>query len=581
MKNLKKKVSLFFIKPYFELLGLDININLLYILFLTFEALQINSLIIFDIKLSSKYEASNIPNNTILTYYKNYYTSLNSIIKATKLINSFQGNQNNINTPIILICLFITYVVLNFFIYFYFLKKDNYKTNREANLFIKTTLILLYLSHIIVFKILFTPIIVNVLSLIQYKLIQIKVTDNSFLQQLVFLNYENRNINNTIFIIVLSSVVLTLLLFQSIITLFYFNETKPKSKLPWGSKFNYIPYLICLIKINLSIFYVFFDANIIENYDSNFITYNNYIKNFILIGLNLALIVVRGFNTIMNNYTVFFFTVIYEGSFIFNSVISLVNKYAEINLFPETLAVQFIASLFFGLLILNIIDKYHQDIKNNVVSNINSPKISYNYVCLLMNLANKVKYNKYCKILYLGIFQRHRLICINESCDCNLYSNILDSEIWNTVENLDIIENQVKSKTFTELYLDGNKFFELNKIKLKNLIYSRRASSVNNINKKDKRYIAQMSIKTSEKNPLIIDNQISKSKLLSLSEHIYGILKLFTEELLSKNPEDIDIIILYSYINFYYMKNSFKSLFEIMKIKKNKTNKFQEFQIFW
>ena len=67
---------------------------------------------------------------------------------------------------------------------------------------------------------------------------------------------------------------------------------------------------------------------------------------------------------------------------------------------------------------------------------------------------------------------------------------------------------------------------------------------------------------------------------LSLNECVYGTIKLYLEEFIDQFPKTIELNITFCYLMTFYLNNSFKTLYEIMKLSKRNFNIHNEFEIY-
>jgi len=67
---------------------------------------------------------------------------------------------------------------------------------------------------------------------------------------------------------------------------------------------------------------------------------------------------------------------------------------------------------------------------------------------------------------------------------------------------------------------------------------------------------------------------------LSVNECLFGTIKIFLLELMEKFPKMIDLNIMFCYLLNYYLDNTLKCLYEIMKFSKKKLKLFNEFEVF-
>jgi len=72
----------------------------------------------------------------------------------------------------------------------------------------------------------------------------------------------------------------------------------------------------------------------------------------------------------------------------------------------------------------------------------------------------------------------------------------------------------------------------------------------------------------------------NKENNLSVNECLFGTIEIFLLELMEKFPKLTDLNITFCYLLNYYLDNSFKCLYEIMKFSKKKLNVFNEFEVF-
>lgn len=426
--NQFNSLELTLFRAYYRIFNGQIDSKILYYVLLIFEALQINGLIVFNFQLSNLNEST--------------YSNIQSTIKVLRDLSFLQSIDRYDKSDILLYSIMIIMIV--FFLYYlvsYYWEVD-YKA--EKHYFTTILMIFFYLSQMIVFKVFFIPIVSLCFSFIQCK--------NNSAGNMVFINYPSTSCSsdNKNFQLTLIPSIITFILFsiQSIINSLLFNDNRPLSKVPWSSRNSISPYLLSLLKLVLCFFFIF-------SFDS--FKYTNDIKIFLVLLLTTSIIVVRFFNVVMNHYYVFFLTTVLEGSFVFNSIIAIVNNYANIELFAETFIVQFLSSIFFGLFVFNIIDKMHQVSRDFDTEFIRSETEAYTHISILTDLVKYCKSSVYHKSVFLGIFQKHRLKCENNLCKCNEFTSVLNSDLWEKKDSNNLSDKEVQASTHIPFSFDGYK----------------------------------------------------------------------------------------------------------------------------
>lgn len=428
--NSNLKNALF--QSYFKILSRQLKINSLYIILLAYEAIQMNTMITFNIHYNF-----NSSNQTL----ENSETNTNGLLAILKTMLTFNSSTNNYLVSIAFIYTFLSIMILLLSTVVYnFFNNINYK---EPKQFLST----LFLSFNFIYKVLSSKVLIIPLLNICLSMFECSTdatTGISFL--------KNYSINETCtglhysINLVVSILLIILVIIDYSISCILLNETKPTSKVPWASRSNNSEYVLLLMKMILCVFYVF-DFGII----------GTHIKVFVVFVTAAILVVFRFLNIVMLNYYSYLAITVFEGSFLFNATIAIVNKYMSMQLFIETLAIQFLASVFFGLLIFNIIDKLHQTIINMDTESITSEAEAYSHIFLLTELARRCKNSVYQKSVFLGIFQKHRLKCENATCKCSDYTSVLNPEIWERRTLSSVIEHEFEVKTYLVSYFEGNK----------------------------------------------------------------------------------------------------------------------------
>jgi len=528
MKNTEKdfkSIELTLFRSYYNIFSGQINSVLLYYILIIFEAFQINGLIVFHILLKD--------------LKPEIYQQLSSTLSLLRKICFMQDFDSYNSSVIILYISFIfTIVYYTNYAYNYYYEIDYKARKKFLNQIIMT---MLYLLNMIVFKIFFIPLmticfsfiecgnITNEVNLVNSTTLNATNTTNSTViesdvnetlsvnpdQILHFLNYPSTICDTTTskYSTTLIPAILTFIIIniQGFLNNLLFNDNRPFSLVPWSSRSSLSPYLMTILKISLSFFFVFE----IKNF-----TYLEHIKIFLVLVITILLIIVRFFNIVMNHYYVFLVTTVLEGSFLFNAVISIINKYAKIELFIETFLVQYLASIFFGLLIFNIIDKLHQNSRDYNTSNIKSETLAYTHISLLTDLAKYCKHSIYHKSVFLGIFQKHRLKCDDSSCKCNQYTSVLNAEIWEKKEKTIQLAEEVQASTHILFSFDG--------YRETSTVFSSNAKLITTPKNKGKKGIITKQSNKFFKSGSTIQSQsaVEENDLLLTDESVEGIIEL-------------------------------------------------------
>lgn len=293
------------------------------------------------------------------------------------------------------IMVFSTYI----FNYFYNSKGD--KTSFLGSIFYT----FLYFMSMMVNKILYIPLTCLALSFFQCDNLNYTVYPSTFCVQSGF-SSKNSNIAISIILLIMMNIF-------SILTNIFFNDMKFNTEMSWSRIPCFSYYILMILKFFLSFaFMIKFDDN------SAFKS----IKIFVNVFLTVVIICLRFRHLLMSSQIVFLVSIIFEGSFVFNSFVAIVNEYAKIKLFEETIIVQIVTSLFFGLLIYNIIDNIQESCQNKDLFSISDVKEAHIHIYRISRLSILCKESMYYKSLYLSIFQNIDLNVINQTVNV---SNIL------------------------------------------------------------------------------------------------------------------------------------------------------------
>lgn len=331
--NFKTSIS----RLYYNIISSQFSMDVFYILLLFIEAIQINGLIMFHIFYS----------NT-----QSNYTAIKTIIDVLKIIYTLYPPGNMLVSSIIMYILIII-LLSKFILFIYFTRNDiNYKTTQRY-------MVILILRFYLCLGMLLQTVLTTPLMITFFSFFQCQTNTDSVS---VLMNYNTNQCSTVSYYINISISVIGIITF-GIIILFnsiYLHDNRPISKLPWTSPCSAMPFTVLSIKLVLSFFYVFQFTGIYLD-----------IKASVVLILTIILIIMRFFNTFSYNRLVFKFIVLFQGSFCFNSLFSLINKYLLTVFSIQAVILQFITSLIFGYLLVNIMNNIEEHYLHKNVYTIN------------------------------------------------------------------------------------------------------------------------------------------------------------------------------------------------------------------
>ena len=331
------KLSLF--QTYYKLISNQFEFRFIYIVFLCFEALSNIILIVF--------------NMTYSDISQNVYSDVQYYLKVFRIFLLLYP-YNNYVCAFVFLLIFLVLFLIQLFTFLFHYRNDsniNKQTNYFKNMFFKFLLVL----NLLYVKVLFYPIMITVLSMIQ-------LTTNTG-NSVVYLNYPNQLYTplNYILNIIISSLVLILYFSLMISNLILFNDNRPITTLPSANPNNTINIFYLFFKFFLCFFYIF-----------NFGSSQFYFK-IILFILTLVLIkAYRFWNPIYHQKIIFNVSVYLGGKQLYFAIISCINWYTNLVYSLDNLLLLFITSICFGLLSLNIVFKIQNFYKyQNVIKKLN------------------------------------------------------------------------------------------------------------------------------------------------------------------------------------------------------------------
>ena len=312
------KCSIF--KTYYLIISSQFKMKLLFIFFLILDALQIITLILFDISLCN--------------LYQNKYPQIQSLISLLSRLVTLYSPNDFISASV---CLYVTllFLMIQYAIFIYY-SKNNISYKIEKNLFKQIMFKILLILNIFYQSIFMIPIFITIFSMFQC------MTMNDQSNQM--LNFSNIACNSTIYYInlVIGSVTLLFFVLISLINTVFLNDNRPLSKIPLCFHDNFFIDLIPIVlKLILSLFYSF-----------SFVSIQYYIKIILVIVLTILQGGYKMYLPIYNSKIMFYFSMFFQGKFIFISLISFINYLIKTQYTNELVIVIFITSIFFGGLFL-------------------------------------------------------------------------------------------------------------------------------------------------------------------------------------------------------------------------------------
>ena len=323
----KLKRSIFI--SYYNIISRQLKMNIVFIITLLINGLQIIGLLLFHISNS----------NTDFPAYFN----IQDFLSLVKLLLLFYPSKNFIYANVMLYIIFTIFSIQFIIFLYYFFKKDHKILNVKVINSKKKILYEIFFSTILVINlfqltIFIIPFFITLFSFIECTSINgISYMINFPMIQCYTAQYY---IN-----IIICSISIFFYLLILILNSMFLNDESPISILPTSGSTPLSILLRILLNTTLSFCFVF-NFNLI------------FIFKFFLMNIFIILLIVNKIvSPFFHQKIVFKFTVFLEGSFIFNSIISVLNYYLNTIYNNKIIIIQLLTSFVFGLLIVNIIEK--------------------------------------------------------------------------------------------------------------------------------------------------------------------------------------------------------------------------------
>jgi hypothetical protein len=324
----KLKCSIFI--SYYNMLSRQFRMNVLYILMLFICSLQITGLAIFHIT----YEK--IPTNA--------YSNVLDLVSLVRIVVLLYPNGNFIYANIML---YTTFAILMlhlaiFMYYFYYndpkIVKIKAEKSKRQNL-IDFFFLLILLINILIETIFIIPIFVTLFSLIQCSTVNNLSFMVNYPSTLCYTKHYYSNI-------IIASVCFIIYVIILVLNVMFLTDNRPVSDLPTSGLNKISKITNILLNVTLAFCFSFDIGNLIYNF-----------KVFLTIILIVITIIYYGITPLFHQKLVFKFRIFFEGSYLFNSVFSLIHFYLKTVYNIEIIIVQIFTSIVFGLLIVKIIEK--------------------------------------------------------------------------------------------------------------------------------------------------------------------------------------------------------------------------------
>ncbi len=321
-------------RTYYHIISNQCKMNLFYLLFMFIDALQITSLILFNI--------------TYSTYSQSYYSFIQNLITVVRqLITLYKPNDLKMSI-LVLYMTFVFFLIQIFTILYYTKNKICNKTKRNffEELYFKFLLILNIFYH----SFLQIPLFVTFFSKFQCATLNNNTS--------VMINFPQYNCDSILYYIniTISSINIILFLFISLINCHFFFDNRPVSSLPWSGPKNKLPLYTLCFKFVLAFFYTF-----------EFSSVQFYFKNALVILAALYIGIYKLILPLYNDRIVYHFDLYLKGIYIFISFIGIINKLTETIYSNSIVIIIFVSSLFMAGFLLTISLKIQEYYKYNNV----------------------------------------------------------------------------------------------------------------------------------------------------------------------------------------------------------------------
>ena len=506
---------------YFNLSQLNAKFTFFYLLILTIDYFQFLNLILFDITYSS-----NIPTNF-------------PFIQWIKKLYLLYPHRNFSAARIITIILFILFIIQALFIVI------SYKTRfkKSSFLFVAMNYIMLTLQFLYD-NFLSFPIMITLLSFYQSK-------------EKVSVNYTiDSQDKSYIIAIILSSFSLLFFFCITLLNSFFLHNMNPMSHSPLASANNDNRILTSLLKLLVSIFYIY--------------EVNKKIKTIIIFLLSLIIVIKRWFNIMYYNRMVYYFRINYDSGIFMMSIITLIkNIVIDFDITKSNYVLIAFSSLSFGFIMNVLIDKAILSWASSYDS-ATSLTSQIGIVLYIYKIALQFKENKRYRSKFLGMLSVHRIKCMNDACRCGLYiSKLMKSYNMNTTSNPKtssiLIENK-KAIIDGNVAKSNNNTYEGNVDNNIDVDNSEESESDTDIMLTSTSATSTPNKATSMINTLVHDADITDD------DCIFGFVRVIIEHYINVNISNKEIkqntllIIFLSYIMKNHLHNYFKAIFEMMKL---------------
>ena len=337
-RNLKNAIF----KAYYNIISNQFQMQIIYLLLVLVEAIQILTIISF-----------NISKNQDSTSYPTNFSQINDILPILQIILIFYPNKEFLTSSIIMyVVLFLLMIQYGFFIYYF----NNDIDIKKPKKFFTVLLMRIFLILNILFqKLLTIPILVTCLSFFQCTKVAVSST---------LINFPTTTCENEWYYVnvCISFFVLVMFLLLVFLNCMFLNDSRPISVLPWSGPKNHIQFCYVSLKVILSVFYVFNSSR--PFYD---------IKIFVILVIIAVIIGCRVFNPLYHHNGPLSLEVIMEGTFLFVSILAIINYYINISYDIVTVISQIVIGFIFGYALLNIVNQvkdYYLNIDVMIMFNI-------------------------------------------------------------------------------------------------------------------------------------------------------------------------------------------------------------------
>lgn len=529
-----KSIKNILFSSYFNLIESQFSMMYIYLVFISIEYFQNINLILFHI-------TSSTTNEEIMKDYPYMYFHINKI----KTIYILYPQQYNLAKAIT--CVIMSLYIL-FFILLFSFKKINPKKPRP--IYHKIIFSVLLFLQIITMSFLSTPIFNTLLSFYQ--------CNNNKMQNYTEIScYEKEYYT----IISISSIGLFFFIIINILNSFFLIDHNPSSKLPFASVFstNILPRQ--LHKLVLCLFYTLSPMR-------------KSLKIYCICASSCAKFIYRFFEMTFYKKSIGWFLMIQDTGELFFSIMAILQNYISFNITLPNIALEIAISIMIGIGMNILYHKLQYSLFTRPFKSFKTQLSIIMKMFLLFNYAKDFKTNDFKRNMFMSVLHLHRLNCIEEECQCQIYAKKLNKNknkfYSSTKSSHNYVESENKKKCGFETELELSKIESLDSEKSSFSQFTQLKSTQIYFLAQNNSF--EMEINNMKKQCMIPTIDLISN--LSTNDCVFGFLKLIFEKILDKVPNAILSIFL-SYIIKDYLHNHFKGLYEMMKLNK-KTHSFSE-----